>query len=368
MAGTAITVLGATGYTGRLIVHELRRRGITVVAAGRNPDKLQALVAATNCEPLVVDVHEPAAIERLAQRSRVIINTVGPFVDYGEPVVRAAIAHGVHYLDTTGEQPFVKAMLVHDEWARRQRVAVVCAQAFEVAVADCAAAVAAADFRDIASVHVTYATRMHASQGTQRTVLRMLSSAGYAYRGGEWIEEPAAAATRVIELPPLGQVTTVSIPSAEVITIPRHLTVREVRTFMALPRLAARLVPAATPMVRALLRTPLRHLAARVIGQGTDGPDEQTRAGDAFHLAIDVCGVRAGAATRRRLLLHGHDPYGLTAVVAAYGAQQMCADDYACTGVLAPAAAFAPQHLLTHLQAHGLTFEDRTAVDTAPAL
>jgi short subunit dehydrogenase-like uncharacterized protein len=361
MPGTAISVLGATGYTGRLIVRELQRRGVAVVAAARSADKLRQLVAeGGNVEPVVAEVHDAASVDRLAQRSRVIINTVGPFIDYGEPVVRAAITHGAHYLDTTGEQPFVKAMLAHDDWARQQRVAVVCAQAFEVAVADCAAAVAAGGFREIAAVHVTYATRMHPSQGTQRTVLRMLQSEGYAYCGSEWVEERAAAVTRLMDFPPpLGRVAAVSFPSAEVITVPRHLAVREVRTFMALPRLAARLASTAAPLARALLRTPLARLATRLVGEGTGGPDDQTRAGDAFHLAIDVRGVRAGAATHRRLLLRGRDPYGLTAVIAAYGAQQMCADGYDRSGVLAPAAAFAPRALLDHLRESGLIEEER---------
>ena len=110
--------------------------------------------------------------------------------------------------------------------------------------------------------------------------------------------------------------------------------------------------------MQALLRTPLARLAARLIGEGTEGPDDPTRAGDAFHLAIDVRGVRAGAAARGRLLLRGHDPYGLTAVIAAYGAQQMCADGYDRAGVLAPAAAFAPRELLDHLREFGVSYED----------
>ena len=67
---------------------------------------------------------------------QVLINCVGPFVDFGEPVVRAAIAAGTHYVDTTGEQPFVQAMLAHDTWAKDRGVAVVPALAFEIAIGD----------------------------------------------------------------------------------------------------------------------------------------------------------------------------------------------------------------------------------------
>ena len=216
MTERRISVLGATGYTGRLIVQELRRRNLPLLAAARNPEKLRRLAAELpGIETLVADVSDDAALAGLASRSRVLINTAGPFIDYGEPVVRAAIAQGAHYVDTTGEQPFIKAMLAHDEWARQQGVAVVCAQAFEIAVSDCAAALAAADFREDAAVQVTYVTRFHASRGTQRTVLRMLQSTGYAYVGGEWVEEAPAKLVRFVDFPaPIGRVAAVSFPSA----------------------------------------------------------------------------------------------------------------------------------------------------------
>jgi short subunit dehydrogenase-like uncharacterized protein len=359
MPQKTVAVLGATGYTGALIVRELKRRQIPLLAAGRNHDKLQRLAAEVgDLDVMEADVQDQASLERLAQRSHVIINTAGPFIEYGEPVVRAAIANGVHYLDTTGEQPFMKAMLAHDRWAREQNVAVVSAHAFEVAVSDCAAAIAAEGFAEISTVHVTYATRFHPSQGTQRTVLRMLQSAGYAYIGGKWVEEAPARLVRYADFPvPLGRVAAVSFPSAEIITIPGHVKVREVRVFMSVPALAARLLSATAPCLRLLLRTPLLRLATAALGSGTGGPDEETRRRDEFHIAVDVRGVRNGAANHRRLLIHGRDPYGLTAVIAAYGAEQMCRDDYAAAGVLPPAAAFAPRPLLDYLKESGVTYE-----------
>jgi short subunit dehydrogenase-like uncharacterized protein len=359
MAAKMISVLGATGYTGGLIVRELRRQGVRVLAAGRNREKLRRLSAEMKeLDTAEADAGDRGSLDRLARRSSVIVNTAGPFIDSGEPVIRAAVANGVHYLDTTGEQPFMKAMLTHDAWAREQHVAVVSAQAFEIAVADCAAAIAAEGFRDVASVQVTYATRFHASQGTQRTVLRMLQSAGYAYVGGKWVEEAPAAHVRVAEFPPpTGRVTALSFPSAEVITIPRHLTTRQVRVFMAVPSLAGPILSTTAPALRALMRSPIARIAARFVGSGTAGPDEATRRRDEFHIAVDVRGVRRGTASHRRMLVHGHDPYGLTAVIAAHAAMLMSQSDYDRSGVLPPAAAFEPYALMEYLQGFGLTYE-----------
>ncbi|MCK6555120.1 saccharopine dehydrogenase NADP-binding domain-containing protein [Candidatus Binatia bacterium] len=358
MARDAIGVLGATGYTGRLIVDELRRQGTPVVIAARNPGKLARVAAQTGCESLVADVNDLASLDRLTQRCRVLINTAGPFVDYGEPVVRAAIANRCHYVDTTGEQPFMKAMLAHDAPARERGVAVVSALAFEIAVGDCATALAGAGFREIGSAYLTYVTRFHPSQGTQRTVLRMLQTTGYAYEGGAWIEAtPASVLRTVVFPPPLGRVTAVSFPAAEVITVPHHLPVREVRVFMAVPAALAHAAHWFAGPLTAALRGPLGRLAAGVIGTDTGGPSEATRHTDDFTILVEVRGVRAGVAAVERLLVRGHDPYGLTAAIAATGAARMAAPGYDRCGVLPPAAAFDPRPLLDGLSGAGLSYK-----------
>lgn len=44
-------------------------------------------------------------------QTRVVISTVGPFVKYGTPLVEACIRQGTHYVDITGEFPWVKQMI-----------------------------------------------------------------------------------------------------------------------------------------------------------------------------------------------------------------------------------------------------------------
>ena len=266
-----------------------------------------------------------------------IVNCVGPFVDYGEPVVRAAIAAGTHYVDTTGEQPFLKAMLVHDTWAKRQEVAVIPALAFEIAISDCAADLAAAGLEEVGTVTVTYVTRFHASQGTKRTALRMLQSSGFAWVDGEWIEEAPARRMTFVDLPdPVGRVAAVSFPSAEVISIPSHVPAREVRVYLAVPRIAARVLSSTGAALTGMARSPLGGLVARFLGDGTEGPDEATRRRDTFHVAVDVDGTRRGKPARQRVIVRGRDPYGLTAAIARQGALLLSAGGRRAAGVLAP--------------------------------
>lgn len=349
--------MGATGFTGRLIAAELRRAGVEFAIAGRNRPRLEELSRSLDgAEWMAADVADPASLAALAARSAVIINCVGPFTDLGAPVVSAAIAGGAHYLDTTGEQPFVKALRERDAAAKERGVALVPAMAFEVALSDCAAALAGDGFSDITAIHVTYASRFHPSQGTQRTVIRMLSSGGYAYVGGNWVAEPPGRRKKRVRFPaPVGEAVAVSFPSAEVFTIPAHQRVREVRAFMAVSRLAAPVVAMAAPALPAVAGV-LGWLAARWIGTGTGGPDPATRAADRFDIAVDARGIWQGRARARRVLLSGRDPYGLTAAVAVYGAQVMRRPEFRAAGVLPPAAVVPPREFLESLRPHGLTW------------
>jgi short subunit dehydrogenase-like uncharacterized protein len=57
---------------------------------------------------------------------------VGPFARYGEPVVRACVEEGAHYVDITGEPAFVDLTLeAYDEMARERGVRVVSCCGFD---------------------------------------------------------------------------------------------------------------------------------------------------------------------------------------------------------------------------------------------
>jgi short subunit dehydrogenase-like uncharacterized protein len=188
--------------------------------------------------------------------------------------------------------------------------------------------------------------------------MRMLESPGFAYRHGEWQDDFPGSQQLVMDLPPpFGRCRVLSVPAAEIITIPRHLELREVRVFFSLPPMIAKGAAFALPWLRRLARTPLRSLLHKIVGSGTSGPDEATRKSDQFHILIDVRGVRQGSAAVQRLLISGVDPYGLTAVIAAAAALRMNDPAYAKSGVLAPAQAFEPRAVLEDCAALGLRWE-----------
>ena len=112
-----LILLGATGFTGRLVAQYLATnapRDAKIALAGRNQEKLSAIAKSLDrsLETLIVDVNSPDAVRMMAESTKVVITTVGPYVLYGEPVVAACAAAGTDYVDLTGEPEFVDSMYV----------------------------------------------------------------------------------------------------------------------------------------------------------------------------------------------------------------------------------------------------------------
>lgn len=116
-----IVVFGATGFTGGLTAEYLARNAGTNVRwalAGRNVEKLNMVrarlgdinAACKNLDLLQADIADVDSIRAVAESSKVVITTVGPYINYGEPLVAACAAAGSDYVDLTGEPEFVDLM------------------------------------------------------------------------------------------------------------------------------------------------------------------------------------------------------------------------------------------------------------------
>ncbi|KDQ56275.1 hypothetical protein JAAARDRAFT_59177 [Jaapia argillacea MUCL 33604] len=114
-----VLLFGATGFTGRLITRYLsahpQRSTFKFAIAARSKSKLDALVNELgldkNTSILVVDVTKKDQVEEAVKQTKVVINTVGPYWRWGTPVVRACAVHGRHYVDLTGETPWIMSII-----------------------------------------------------------------------------------------------------------------------------------------------------------------------------------------------------------------------------------------------------------------
>lgn len=107
-----IILLGATGFAGGLIADYLTSHAPSasrLALAGRDGSKLEAVRArlGTDVGLMTADASDPEAMRTVADQTRVLITTVGPYILHGGPAVAACAEAGTDYLDLTGEPEFV---------------------------------------------------------------------------------------------------------------------------------------------------------------------------------------------------------------------------------------------------------------------
>lgn len=327
-----VVVLGARGHTGRLVVPALEARGVDVAAHGRK-----------------VDVKDASAVREAVRRADVVVNLAGPFLATGAVPIEACLRHGVPYVDTTGEQAFMR--LVQRRYHDRAVAAgtpVVNALAYEYALADLAVAAFWPEGGD--ALHVLYRSRgTRGSRGTKKSVVRVMASRALGFEAGRLARVPMAAHTRRFATAE-GPRDAASFPGGEALQVPRHAPFRTVRSYVPARPGRALATRAAAPVARLLLRGPVLRGVERLI--------------DRRHVAPQNEGARAevlleAEGPTRRMTLHVGDPYTVTAELVAEGAMRLAGSSRG--GVLAPAEALDASMMLATLSRRVPSF--RVAVD-----
>ncbi|WP_066272875.1 saccharopine dehydrogenase family protein [Hydrogenophaga palleronii] len=132
MRNFRVLVVGGYGFFGSRLVQRLAREpALSVLVAGRDPVRAEALVntlqpqAQAQLQALALDVHSDALPQALQQwRPDVLVHTSGPFQGQGYDVAEACIRHGVHYIDLADGRAFVTGITALDARARAAGVLV----------------------------------------------------------------------------------------------------------------------------------------------------------------------------------------------------------------------------------------------------
>jgi hypothetical protein len=327
-ASERVLVYGASGHTGRFVVDELLRRGLTPVPAGRSAERLAAVSPRhAALDHRVVSLDDPDLLRRAVAGAGVVVNCAGPFLDTAVPLARAAVEAGAHYLDVTAEQPAVQELYRElDAPARVAGVAVVPAMAFYGGLADLL--VTAALDGDARADEVDVAIgldRWWPTAGTRATGARNIATR-LVIRDGALAPLASPAPTGRWSYPaPLGDQPVVQLPFSEVITIDRHLDVGELRCYLNTAPLDD-LHDSATPPPSAA--------------------DKHGRSAQQFD--VDVV-VRRGSDTRR-ISAAGRDIYAVTAPIVVEGAVRVLDGRHRGPGAAAPGEAFDAVEMLAALE------------------
>lgn len=116
MAQHPVVVYGASGYTGMLVMDWLIDQNIPFTAVARNAGRVREMMAqrVVRLESATYEIieaeHSVEALATAFKGARVVCSTVGPFVNFGLVTAEAALRAGCHYIDSTGEQLFIRQL------------------------------------------------------------------------------------------------------------------------------------------------------------------------------------------------------------------------------------------------------------------
>jgi short subunit dehydrogenase-like uncharacterized protein len=367
-----VAVYGATGFTGRLVAAELRRRDAEFVISGRDPGKLERLSAHLGGVPSrSAAADDPAALRSLFEPCAAVIACAGPFTLHGEGVLAAAAETGTHYVDTTGEQPFIRMVFeCYGPTAERNGAALVPAMGFDYAPGDLIAELTAEGMGPLDEIVLAYAVRgFRATRGTMLSTMEIVGGGDVEYTDGAL--RPASGKTSRGTFrfpPPMGEQRMIRYPAGEPITVPRHVDTRNVRMMMSagtagFPAQLGPVLPVVMPAFGMAMRTPMRKALGAMVNRLPEGPSEQNRRAARFMIA---CDARAGSRSRRGIVT-GADLYGLTALTTVQAAMRMSEKSFDRSGALAPAQAFDAASFLEKLAGFGVDHEVEPLPEPAPA-
>ena len=334
---TAVAVIGATGYTGRFVVAELLRRGMTPIAIARNGAALEAADFGDGVIRRQATVDDAEALDRAFRGARAIINAAGPFIDTAEPVVNAALRAKIHYVDIAAEQKSTaKLFEEYDRPAREAGIAIVPAMAFFGGLSDLMVTALMKDWDAADSVETLIGfDRWHPTRGTRNTIERK-TVGNLVFVGGRLVpagEAPAEKTWHFAE--PIGQQAVLEIPFSETILLSRHVKTGVHHNYITRVAVNEVLDPSTPPPK-----------AADAMGRS------------AQNFVLEVVVARGGE--QRRAFTRGRDAYAVTAPLTGEAVERLFAGKFRSAGAKAPGEVFDAEEVLRSLAPYHATYEVAT--------
>jgi short subunit dehydrogenase-like uncharacterized protein len=343
-----IVIFGATGYTGRLIAERLVAQGVRPVLAGRTLSRLDELADALGgLEVVRADVFRQNTVFDLVGPGDVLVSTVGPFVKWGDNAVRAAVAAGCTYLDSTGEPPFIRR--VFEEFgppAQRSGARLLTAMGYDFAPGALAGALALQDAPEAVRVDVGYYALGNGptslSAGTRASVVGVTLDDGHAYRDGRI--RTARPAERVRSFRVAGKPReAISVGGAEHFGLPAaYGSLLEVNVYLGWFGALAKPLQASTLAGSVALRVPGVRRALQAVGERivslAPAPEAGTT-GDSLSWVPAIAYSSSGEVLSE-VHVTGADSYDFTASFLAWAARRAARHGVAGAGALGPVGAF----------------------------
>jgi short subunit dehydrogenase-like uncharacterized protein len=277
MAGNALLIYGANGYTGSLIVARAAALGLQPIVAGRREAAIRPLAERHGLPFRAFDLADREAAERGLAGAGALLLAAGPFSATSAPAVDACLATRTHYIDISGEVAVFEAVQRRDQEARHAGITLLPGAGFDVVPSDCLALGLHRALPGATQLTLAIAVEGRPGPGTLKTAVEGAAEGGWVRREGRLVNVPAAWRSRQIPFAG-GPRWAMTIPWGDLSTAYWSTGIPNIEVYMAAPR-AAIAAARLGRSVAALLRRPgLQAVIKRAIDATITGGDAAVRA------------------------------------------------------------------------------------------
>jgi short subunit dehydrogenase-like uncharacterized protein len=227
-----LLIYGAYGYTGELIAQEAQRKGLSMLLAGRDAAKTQAIAQKLECDYRAFALEDQEALYEALGQVKVVLHCAGPFALTAAPMIAACLACKKHYLDITGEiEIFEYAASLHQA-AEAAGIALMPGVGFDVVPSDCLAAFLKKELPGATHLELAFMGLGGISRGTALTMARNAHKGGAIRKEGRIVPVKAAYEVKEIDYG-MEKALSVTIPWGDVSTAYYSTGIPNIKVFMA---------------------------------------------------------------------------------------------------------------------------------------
>lgn len=341
-----IAVIGAYGYTGKIICKELQDTGFKFSIYGRNKEKIKGLKEAFNNvdKARAIDLRKKNEIDLLISDADIFINCAGPFTEESSLFLESIAESGKIYLDITGEIGFVRSSreLYHQK-AKTAKSIIIHGCAFESLVADLALQKIASSGVAVKSVNTFYKFNKHSvSPGTRITMKLAKFRASLKIENKQWRISDAKQDRLAVTIDKSIEQTAIPYPLPEIAYALWNFNASEAASFLIMNNAEAMFFSGTSDFEG----DPLESLDKMRLRKNK-GPTDKERSTQKSELFVRVLDENRKESV---LLLKSSDMYLVTAKAILLAVQKLVTNGSRLYGVISPAQLFRDDLTLTMKQ------------------
>ena len=229
-------IYGANGYSAKLIIEELLKRGVKPILAGRSEGSISEIAKNYNCEFSVFDLTTSEVITQNLSKVHTIINCAGPFRYTAPQLITACINSKTNYIDITGEIEAIEFAWENNDAASKAGITILPSAGFDVIPTDCLAKRLSENIENPQSLELAIINSGKISRGTFLTTLEMMKETGKVRSNKNIVDSEIGEFVINFESDSLS-FKGVSIPWGDVSSAYYSTNIPNIKVYLAVPKL-----------------------------------------------------------------------------------------------------------------------------------